>query len=134
MKKLSRWALLLLWNWRDFSNLFHRFSLNIKMESEPLSESLFWIGFLLKFIYFLKEGNQKDFSELNLNHFLQTMSSYETDAMLESLSLKLRDAEVRRAEAERAHQVLKSFLFVSFLIHYKKLFKILNPVLVLSKQ
>lgn len=36
------------------------------------------------------------------------MSSYETDAMLETLSLKLRDAEVRRAEAERAHQVSDS--------------------------
>lgn len=27
------------------------------------------------------------------------------DAMLDSLSMQLRDAEVRRAEAERAHQV-----------------------------
>lgn len=28
-----------------------------------------------------------------------------SDAMLDSLSMQLRDAEVRRAEAERAHQV-----------------------------
>lgn len=28
-----------------------------------------------------------------------------SDAMLDSLSLQLREAEVRRAEAERAHQV-----------------------------
>lgn len=49
------------------------------------------------------------------------MSSYETDAMLETLSLKLRDAEVRRAEAERAHQVTKnvsSFNVTLFLSKY----------------
>lgn len=39
---------------------------------------------------------------------LQTMSNealWMSDAMLDSLSLQLRDAESRRAEAERAHQV-----------------------------
>lgn len=30
-----------------------------------------------------------------------------SDAMLDSLSLQLREAEARRAEAERAHQVSK---------------------------
>lgn len=35
-----------------------------------------------------------------------------SDAMLDSLSLQLRDAEARRAEAERAHQV--SFKFIPF--------------------
>jgi hypothetical protein len=38
-------------------------------------------------------------------------------AMLDSLSLQLREAENRRAEAERAHQVSFHFLFLS-LIHY----------------
>lgn len=41
------------------------------------------------------------------------MSSYETDAMLETLSLKLRDAEVRRAEAERAHQVIERLFVIN---------------------
>lgn len=56
------------------------------------------------------------------------MSSYETDAMLETLSLKLRDAEVRRAEAERAHQV-NDTIFHPKLIHF--LFWV-EPIAILS--
>lgn len=53
---------------------------------------------------------------------LQTMSNealWMSDAMLDSLSLQLRDAETRRAEAERAHQVsshLSKILFADFMI------------------
>lgn len=35
-----------------------------------------------------------------------------SDAMLDSLSLQLRDAETRRAEAERAHQVSSHFSII----------------------
>lgn len=49
--------------------------------------------------------------------FFQTMS-YDplgiSDAMLDSLSLQLREAEVRRAEAERAHQVYVIFFFIYY--------------------
>lgn len=42
-----------------------------------------------------------------------------SDAMLDSLSLQLREAEVRRAEAERAHQVghvaAPLFSFISYI-------------------
>ena len=46
--------------------------------------------------------------------------SYDTlgvsDAMLDSLSLQLREAEARRAEAERAHQV--STLVINFALFF----------------
>lgn len=35
---------------------------------------------------------------------------YASDTMLDSLSLQLREAELRRAEAERAHQVSISLI------------------------
>lgn len=34
-----------------------------------------------------------------------------SDTMLDSLSLQLREAELRRAEAERAHQVIVQYDF-----------------------
>ena len=43
-----------------------------------------------------------------------------SDAMLDSLSLQLREAESRRAEAERAHQVSLStthWVFHNFLLY-----------------
>lgn len=44
--------------------------------------------------------------------------SYDTlgvsDAMLDSLSLQLREAEARRADAERAHQVSCNFYLLLF--------------------
>lgn len=43
-----------------------------------------------------------------------------SDAMLDSLSLQLREAEVRRAEAERAHQVcqVSTAIPISFHSHF----------------
>lgn len=35
-----------------------------------------------------------------------------SDTMLDSLSLQLREAELRRAEAERAHQVIINYIFI----------------------
>lgn len=52
-----------------------------------------------------------------------------SDAMLDSLSLQLRDAESRRAEAERAHQVsshLATLIVAIVALHDQLMMNILN--------
>lgn len=44
-----------------------------------------------------------------------------SDTMLDSLSLQLREAELRRAEAERAHQVIIIIIFITIFLYHNKM-------------
>lgn len=69
---------------------------------------------------YISHNNCKTTKMYNVRN-LQTMSSDPlrvSDVMLDSLTHQLREAESRRAEAERAHQVRKIIIFLFYIQNY----------------